>query len=198
MSTGRAKRGVTLIEQIICCALVSLLLTVIYEMLAASKRYQDNCEAKIKIQAEVLRSMSFLTRELNESDRFAINADPGGNTLVFPTPRDTDNRIHFDPEGRLLWQRFVCYDREDVAGVSCLVRRSLNLASPSPDVPAPMMPAVLTGDASLDVRVMARHIKEFRPQLTPDGTVEFTVLGKIQFLIHSYGVEMTQKVLPVN
>ena len=206
MSTGRGKhQGTSLLELMLASSLCLLLLGIVWEMVVSSKRYLDNSDGKIRLQGDVLKSLQRVSRELVESDRFAItthyDVDPThrkANYIVFPTPRGADTHIVFDVEGRMLWQAMVCYYLVDRDGKPCLCRKFAPLAVPASEPPAPPPVEQIRDDANLPENLVARNIEVFSPSLASDGTVEITVRGRVHETAHSYGVEVTNKILPNN
>lgn len=199
MFTGKARRGATLFELLIASVLMVLMLGGIYQMLTASKRYMDNAEGKARVQAEVLKAVALICREVGESDRFALACDPAQNRMAFPTPRNRFGRIEFDSAGRMLWQAQICYWVDTRNGVSCMLRKVQALPGGStPDVPPPPPPDSIVDNTLVRETIVARHIVSFKPDLNVDGTLEFSMKGHLQFMIHSYGVEVTDKVVPNN
>lgn len=199
MFTGKAKRGATLFELLIASTLMLLMLGGIYQMLAASKRYMDNAEGKSRVQSEVLKAVALICREVGESDRYAIACDPDHHRMAFPTPRNRFGKIEYDSAGRMLWQAQICYWLDTRNGVRCMLRKVEPLpGGDSPEVPPPPPPESIINKASIRETIVARNIVSFKPKLSIDGTLEFSMKGHLQFLIHSYGVEVSDKVVPNN
>lgn len=190
----------------LCSALCLLLLGIVWEMVVSSKRYMDNSDGKIALQGYVLRAIDTVNQEVTESDRFAISAyyDPDSTSLpppsylIFPSPRSLSNRISFDSQGRMLWRQIVCYYIAMRDGIPVLCRKAKVVEPPSTDPPPPPGVATLRDDATLNELIIAKNIEEFSPVLSPDGTVEVKVRGNLHQTIHSYGVELVNKMLPNN
>lgn len=195
MSTGRAERGTTLVELLVCSALLGLLMTGVLAVIVANNQYLRNSEARLEMQREAMQSLSQMTRELAESDRYAVTVEP--DAMVFASPRDLHGKITFDSRGRLQWHKYVCYYRDpnmDGTGVACLVRKVIGLPAPAIDVPpAPLVP-VVRDNPSLTPKVVAHNVDSFTPVVTPAGPVELTVVVKNQHYGRVHGMEIKTKV----
>lgn len=183
----------------VASAVLLIFLSLVYSLFVASKRYQDNCRTKIELQEQVLLALTTMSRELVESDRYAVQVDAPSQALSFSSPRGADGRVSFDSHGRLLWKKFVVfYVALGPKNDYCLFRKMGTLPAPVGDVPPPPAPLTLRDDASLPATVKARHIREFKPVSNSDGTYGLTVKGEYRSYEHKYGVEVTATVFPQN
>ena len=207
MCIGRGKRdGHTLIELMVASLLLILLLGLIYEMFVAAKRYQDNCQAKIALQGNVLKCLAALNRDLGESDPNAINCASAANAISFANPRGLhDGLVSFDSAGRLYWKKNVCYWVENSAeGIPTLWRRGISLATGDPllpypvEVPGPLLCSTVISDTTRPRRQIADHITTLNTALSNDGTVTTNVTGEMKLLIHTYSVQIQGSTLIKN
>ncbi|CAM9870208.1 unnamed protein product, partial [Phaeothamnion confervicola] len=101
-----------------------LMMGLVYEMFIAGKRYQDNCQAKMELQDDVMKSLAKSSQDMVESDRLAIVPASTSNAVCFSTPRSMEGRVSFDSSGRMLWKKYVCYYiANSPTGVSTLYRK---------------------------------------------------------------------------
>ena len=200
MSTGRAsKSGHTLIELTVASAVLLVLMSSIFQIFVAAKRYQENCEAKIELQGNVLTALSKMSQELVESDRYAVQVSAANSCIIFSTPRGLDGRVSFDSAGRLLWKKTVLYYTQvSPEGIPTLYRKTIVVSPWLSDVPPPPPPVAVRDDGSIPARVVAKNIKNFVPKLNPDGTVGLLVQGEFKLYTRTYGVEVQGQVFPNN
>ncbi len=199
MFTGRARRGTSLIELLVCSGLLGLLMLGILAVLVANNQYLRNSELRLEIQREALQSLSQMTRELTESNRYAINVEP--NAMVFASPRDLQNKITFDSRGRLQWCKYICYYRDPNfagSGQACLVRKVVALPVPAIDVPAAPPVAAVRDDGALTPKVVAHYVDSFTPELTAAGPIQLKVVVKHNHYGKIHGLEIMSRVFVRN
>ncbi len=201
MFTGRAesRRGASLVELLVCSGLLGLLMLGVLAVMVANNQYLRNSELRLDMQREALQSLGQMTRELTESNRYAINVEP--DAMVFASPRDMSSRITFDSRGRLQWHKYVCYYRDpDFAGsgTACLVRKVLPLPTPAIDVPPAPSVSSVRDNPGLTPKVVAHYVESFTPELTPAGPVQLSVLVKHNHYGKIHGLEIRSKVFVRN
>lgn len=141
-------RGTSLFELLIATALVGLLMTMVYTILASGVNYYLSQSATIDVQQNALIAMSALTNELVETNGGSLKTDQDLPTvgIVFGSPRDAAGNINY-VNTKLQWAKFVCYYLDVVRDVPCLMRTEKPLSdftfSPpiSFNFPPPVNPA---------------------------------------------------------
>ena len=192
-------KGHTLIELLISCAVMMIFMSLVYQMFVAAKRYQENCQAKMELQENVLKSLGRMGQELVESDRYGVQVDATNNTFSFATPRGLDGIVSFDSLGRMFWKKYVCYYvAQSPTGVYTLYRKVRALNPYVTDVPAAPAPTTIRDDNTLNERLVAPNIRKLNPISNPDGTYEIIITGELKIYSRTYGVEVNGKVFPNN
>lgn len=189
MRAGRL-RAATLIEVLICCALLSFVMTAVVAALVYCNRYLRSAESKIAAQAECLKTSIWLSRSLSESHFDNIEPHPPYPALsnvgvAFPSPREPGNGVAEFNQGALVWkQTLCCYKVNDPNGVPIIVLRSYPYPSPRVDsirptfgdVDHPNVPqAFLTG--TVWTRTIARYIRKLEIKKFNDSDPEYTHPG---------------------
>ncbi|MFN8611605.1 MAG: hypothetical protein U0931_28935 [Vulcanimicrobiota bacterium] len=188
MAIKGARAAVSLIELSTSSVLLLLVLSLIWMLTVQFKAYLDNAQGRIQLQGEVLKGMRLISAELAESNRFTV--DCRDQSLLFASPRNSQRRVGFDSQGRILWPKRVCYL---VLG-SELWRRELAIEPPSPEPPLPSSQLNLLQDAP-DPRKIAVCVVSLQSLLGADGNLEYTIRGQVRSLIHTYAVEAREKVV---
>lgn len=156
-STGKAKKGVSLIELLIATALMGLVMTMILELMYYGNRYVRVQDTKLQVQTECLKAMHTMSRELVEADSLAYNTSPDG--IVFCSPRSDTGNIVFDVFGHMMWYKFVAFLKEDVNGTPCIVRRMRMLPVPATEPQPPPTVASMIGSGQFET--VARNVTKF-------------------------------------
>ena len=188
-----------MIELLISCAVMMIFMSLVYQMFVAAKRYQENCQAKMELQENVLKSLGRMGQELVESDRYGVQVAATHTTFCFATPRGLDGIVGFDSLGRMQWRKLVCYYvAQSPAGVYTLYRKVRVINPYVTDVPAPPAPTTIRDDATLNERQVAPNIRKLNPISNPDGTYEIIITGELKIYSRTYGVEVNGKIFPNN
>lgn len=178
---------------------MGLLMTGVLAVIVANNQYLRNSEARLDMQRGAMQSLSQMTREVSESDRYAITVEP--DAMVFASPRNLQSKITFDSRGRLEWHKYVCYYRDpdfNGTGIPCLVRKVVALPTPATDVPPAPLVAAVRDNPALTPKVVAHYVDSFSPVLTPAGPVELTVVVKKRHYGRVHGMEIKTKVFMRN
>lgn len=133
------RRGLTLPEMLVACALASLVLTGLATLFVQSVRYHRALEVSLELQQSNLAAMALLSRDLSEGNPASLRTEPGG--LVMGSPRDLVGNLQADSQGRLMWRKYICYYLAPINGVNCLLRKEQAL--PVPLDTAPILPDTL-------------------------------------------------------
>ncbi|MEW6277252.1 MAG: hypothetical protein AB1758_01430 [Candidatus Eremiobacterota bacterium] len=191
---GRAEWGSSLIEMLLCCALMGLLMVCIQRMMAAAVRYYQNSNATTEIQQNTLVGMAALSTEMVEGNRgsFRVDSNPPLTGLIFGSPRGADGKVRYEGT-KLLWQKLVCYYVEEVNGVKCLVRRE------QPSGPTTFPPLISNAEdcesfqaqPGLPRKIVARNIS--RLDSTQSFPIPITIEGEIT-VSYTFKVEVTTKI----
>lgn len=187
-------------EGLVVCALMSVVLLVVYQLLFAGFRYVQFSEATVDAQQAALNAILQLSQELGESNAESYQAysTPIQGT-VFTTARDANHVFHYDTttvKGSPLWQQVVCYAVRDVNGKPCLVRHSEPLGAPS-DLPQTMVPARTPSYFNgATFRLIARQISSL--QISGAYPVLIKVTSRVEEYGHLFQVEVDTKVYVKN
>ena len=210
-----SRRAATLIEVLICCVLLSFVMTAVVAALIYCNRYLRSAESKIAAQAECLKTSIWLSRSLAESNFDAVVVEPFVG-VAFPSPREPGNGVADFDEGALVWkQTLACYKVNDANGVPIIVLRSYPYGTPNvkePWIPSgadptrPTVPlAMSTG--TIWTRTIARYIRKLEiekyvPVSSPPDATDLEFMNTCQLTIGSflpqygldYGIEVRTRV----
>ncbi|MGE0494080.1 MAG: PilW family protein [Vulcanimicrobiota bacterium] len=190
-SPGRAD-AFTLPEVMVAGSLMLLVLGAVLRLMIAGNAYLSLQEGRTELQKDVTLAFLWMSRELRETDADSIQVAPDG--AVFASPRDFSGEVKFDSAGRMLWQKYICYYVEEVAGKPCLVRKAVAISPPAVSPPpAPPVDSVRL-DNSINYQVKARNVKSvtFNNSVSP---MEFTIFGEIvNRRGRKYGMELKTRV----
>ncbi len=189
MRAGRL-RAATLIEVLICCALLSFVMTAVVAALVYCNRYLRSAESKIAAQAECLKTSIWLSRSLAESNFDTVVVAPTVG-VAFPSPREPGNGVADFDQGALVWkQTLCCYKVNDANGVPIIVLRSYPYGVPN--VKEPWMPsgadptrptvalAMTTG--TIWTRTIARYIRKLEVVKFDPATSPLPPADQVEFL----------------
>ena len=189
------RRGATLIELMIACALLGGVLLGVAQLVAAGGRYLRVTDAKVDLQHFSIRAMGKLTRELSDSDQESYafdNTDPAGPWLVFASPRNEEGHISFDSVGRMLWPKQICYYVRTIDGTSCLCRKE-KLYSPAPTAPpAPAPVDTVRDDVTLKEEIVGRHVISM--EFAKSTVCQIKMLARLDALRVDYGLRLETQV----
>lgn len=127
-------------ELLICTALLGIVLWGVYMLITSTTRHYSVMTASLDLQREALLASSWITKEMAEGNKtsFAISEDPPG--ISFGSPRTLTGGLQYTEDGRLVWQKVVCYYIEEREGVKVIIRKEKQL-DPKKSVP----PYIWTG-----------------------------------------------------
>jgi len=128
------RRGATLVEVIVYCALLGLLLTAIYQVLIGCARAYVEYLSVTELERGVMIATTRVTWELAESNSGSIRIDTNPSGIVFASPQNAQGLFQYDASGNLLWQKYVCYYLD--TATRKLVRKEEYLTTPETSAPA--------------------------------------------------------------
>lgn len=166
------RRGFTLIELLISSALLTLLLTAIVAALYYCNRYLRASEAKIEAQAQTMKAVNWLARNLSEATPRAIKTAPGLG-VSFASPRTPDGREVEFSGARLLWQQnSACYRTNDANNRPILLFKTFAYGSATIDPEEPRDLPLAIAQGANRTRVIARFIRQFEVEFYAPDFVE--------------------------
>ena len=169
------KRGHTLVEMMIACAVASICALGILALVKAGVRYLLVTDAKTSMQKDAILVMRKLADEFSETNdaSFEIGNSLNGSVhrgVVFRNPRDpaTGEVSYENGTGRMFWPKIVCYYLTTENNVSCIARN----VTAEPD-PKPYPQSVDNLDTYLTnvapYRILARNVSLF--ELTRSASI---------------------------
>lgn len=190
------RRGLTLPELLVACALASLVLTGLALLFVQSVRYHRALEVSLDLQQSNLAAMALLSRDLSEGNPASLRTEPGG--LVMASPRDLTGNLQVDAQGRLMWRKYICYYLGPVNGVNCLVRKEQAL--PVPLDTAPILPDSLTvlsfQTSPAPFSVLARNLELL--EVTGTNPVSIRLVSSVSVADEFFRLESRTDVVPKN
>lgn len=190
------RRGVTLPELMVACALASLVLTGLAMLFVQSVRYQRALEVSLDLQQNNLAAMALLSRDLSEGNPASVRTEPRG--LVMASPRDLTGNLQVDAQGRLMWRKFICYYLAPVNGVNCLLRKEQPL--PVPLDTAPILPDTLDvlsfQTSTAPYSVLARNLEQL--EFSGSNPVSIRLVSSLTVANELFRIESRSDVVPKN
>lgn len=153
--------------------LVLLLLGEVWLMIRAGSQFYRKARAQSEMQKNALLALRWLSKDLSEaaplSFRFYDPENPAVPTvrqgIVFGSPKDLEEKVHYNENGRLLWTSMVAYyiDPESKA----LYRKKLELeederGSRAPQINDDKYHVDLMAERSPAGRIVARDLYKLR------------------------------------
>lgn len=104
----RPERGLTVIETLVVCTLLGLLTTGMVMMFASYGRHVQLTQRRTDYINQAQKGLVRLEQEMtNSSSTHLVIAS---NSVVFPVAQSSlANPLVLNADGRLLWQRWICY-----------------------------------------------------------------------------------------
>jgi hypothetical protein len=201
LSLARYRRGVSIIETLVCSAIMALLFGSTLMALVASKERAARSSDQIEMEEEAIKAMSLLSEELAESNFGCIYA-PSEQLLVFPLPRSLAGAYTVEPSGELRWSTLVSFRGVTRDGRSHLIRQIADVtdavgAPIDPEFLTPLPDAAFFAAQSTPERAMARGFR--RLGVTPaDGSVGPELEVELVSGRRTIGLELRSSVWPRN
>lgn len=188
------RRGTTLPELMVACALAALVLTGLSVVLVQGAAWQRSLVTGTELQESNLVALAVLSQAIGEGNAASLRAEPEG--LLLGSPRTAGGQLVTDSEGRLLWHRWVIfYVKLADDGVPVLCRE----AEDFPPLDSPPVLAVDRTVASMrtverPVTVVARYVSEL--EVSGTSPVRVRVVSSRTVAGETYRIESVTDVLP--
>ena len=135
------RRGASLLEMMISCALMSIVMTCIYALMVAGVRYLNATNTAIDMQQQSLLGMVWLSHDLGESNPRTVRVYNSPAGILMGSPRDDAGNTWVDISGSVRWPKFVVYYVDTWNGNGCLLRKEQYLDDPDLHTdPPPLLP----------------------------------------------------------
>jgi len=181
-----SRRGISLIELMVCCFLLVLLFYHVYQLLAPGLRAWHVSDEKIRLQQASLVALHRLMGEIQESNRntfdvrsydvtlyhvstlvcFATSSDETGNRIT----RLVDDGLHpkFD-SGEPVWQRYIIYYLDYLSRLRRIdtIDFTTNREAGGMQVSGDPVKRIHVSDLITD-RIVAKDISTFTITMLPD------------------------------
>ncbi len=201
VSLSRCRRGVSVVELLVCSAIMALLFASTLMALVAGKERAARSSAQIEMEEEAIKAMSLLSEELSESNFGCVWA-PSDQFLVFPLPRTLSGAYTVEPTGELRWSILVSYRRATRYGRDYLIRQPADVADKvdapiDPQLMTPVPDAAFFSSQPTPERLLARGFQ--RLAVTPaDGSVGLELEVELVSGQRTIGLELRSAVWPRN
>lgn len=180
---------------------MSVVLTLMYMLLAAGMRYHKATSANLEMQQDTLLSILALSRELGESNprTVALFTEPQG--ILFASPRDDAHDVWVEPSGLLRWPKFICYYVDNVNGIPCLLRKEQYMDDPdlhtdpppiAAPIPMPFQDGPYYQELEIPAKVVSRNLTNFKCTGLNPITIELGV-GKRE-MGRTFQIDLSVKV----
>lgn len=131
VTAPRARRGFTLIELAVYCAILGYLTYAVYQVFNGMQRYLAQADASVMVQQSAYATMKKLVLEMSETRQSLVVTSTSGIVgVIFPSPRlEGGSACTFDASGRANFQQWVCYYLD--ATTSTFRRKTISIATPT-------------------------------------------------------------------
>ena len=208
--------GLAILEVLIAFTIFLVVSILAVTALVTASRYQRRLLDSQELETECRAVMENITADLFESFLRFVNVEPG--SIVFPSPRDADQRLTVDPvDGSLLWSKFWCYYHEP-SEKRLYKKFEIRPSGPQPEKSWMLLPPrdrayfLLNGQTS---RVLSESVEDFQvtllkpdpatgPRALQAATRDDATLIELQLHLEvlsdskPVGIKFTSKVVPRN
>lgn len=127
----RARRGFTLIELIIYCAILGYVTYAVYEVFRGTQKYFAQADASVMVQQSAYATMKRILVEMSESKAsLVVTSTSPTSGVIFPSPRlDGSNTRSYDGSQRPNFQQWVCIYLDTSTSTFC--RKTIAIATPT-------------------------------------------------------------------
>lgn len=178
--------------------LVLLLLGEVWMMIRAGSQFYRKARAQSEMQRNALLALRWLSKDLSEaaplSFRYYDPSNPAFPSthqgIVFGSPRDLDEKVHYNENGRLLWNTVIGYYIEPTSRTLYRVKKPLD----PPELRAPQIDDELYHLELLAKEPMARPIAHdlFKFEASPGPkSIKVTIRCRNEDL--GYGISVTTR-----
>lgn len=132
-----ARAGFSIAELLVSAAVLSILLSLAYQVLIEGLRYYRESDARLDCQRDAIKVLLYFNQEMRESSyrSILVTPDTGGqySGCVFGSARNAQGVLTFTSAGSPLWGKWICYARD-----------SNKLTRYEKQVPAQILPSMPT------------------------------------------------------
>lgn len=172
---GRARRGVSLVELIVATSLFGIILVSLATIMNTAYHDYWTASGSLEVQKAALYGTRLLSKDLTLSNINSVEVlnDPSVPPLdgiVFAIPSDLNGDRKYDNRGKIIWQSYIGYYVQPIAGVNTLLRNRAAVTTPSTQTPVPSVDGVtpLTIAANPNADVIMRGVDKLDFELLED------------------------------
>lgn len=111
-----ARAGFSIAELLVSAAVLSILLSLAYQVLIEGLRYYRESDARLDCQQDAIKVLLFFNQEMRESSYRSILVTPDTGAqyagCVFGSARNAQGVLTFNSAGNPLWGKWICYVRD--------------------------------------------------------------------------------------
>jgi len=174
LSGRRRYKGFSLIEVTVYLTLLILIMGGAMAIMLLANCFFGSTLDNNAVQRDAQATMMRLSRELEESkeDQVLFSEDGEPKGVIFISPRDEAGEFEYDfsGEGRLMWQKWICYFVEENGGKLKLLRTETPIM-PTTE-PTPTTWTTSHFQAIHKREVVSHELLAF--EIVPDSTIENT------------------------
>jgi hypothetical protein len=148
------RRGVSVVEMLIACAMTLIILFATYDLYLQTRSMYEHPRASFSVQQDIMHAARWLKRDLLETNVVTIRSfpatnktDPASLSLESPRTMDENQQLTIGKYGIVVWQKYVYYrlvSNASSPGTASLIRDE----GPLNDQPEPLDPQHLIPMAS--------------------------------------------------
>ncbi len=202
LTVSRTKTtGFSLVEALICSAIMMMLMGAILAALVASRERGERNSALILMEEEALNALSLMVSDLAETHVRSVWT-PDEHLLVFPLPRDLGWNFLVEPDGSLRWSVLLAYRGVDRDGTPYLLRQMVDVADSvqDPIFPEDLSPlpdqAFLNGSTT-NRKLMARGFQSLQVA-REDDLIRLRLEVETSHKERRFGLVLSSAVMPRN
>jgi hypothetical protein len=182
----KQKKGTTLVEVMIYSFLIGVVLSGVYGILIFSLRYYKTVDEMTTMQQDAMIAMSRTGEFLNDSKAEYVTIAPISGFheplfvgVMFPSPKNQDNEYLFNDEGKIMWQKWICYypERQKDGTVYLIAKEDLMFQPvEKPVKQSAEQLAIFTKKTNVTSRrVIAKNISSFKVAQIMAGSPVFEI-----------------------
>lgn len=190
-----------MLELIIVCALMSIVVGVVYSIVQAGLAFYMDANSAMEIRQDAMVGINRLSVELRQSSMASVQVDSVSAVkgIVFASPRDATGAMAPTSDGKMTWQRYVCYYVGPYQGAQALIRKEETISPAKTRAPDPYGEAIPRTPAYFSTlaassKVIARHLYSLDMPKSVD-TVEIILSCEVSTR-HRHLIELRTKVIP--
>jgi hypothetical protein len=162
------------VEIMVAMAIFAIVMTSVAQIIRHTVRFYNTHVRAIEVQQQAIQAARWITQEMEEGSYQSVSSvfTPSPH-VIFGSPRNLDGKLEV-VDGRMLWQKFVCYYVGTIKGDQVLKRGELlfqKAAQAPPPIPTSITLSSFEKPGATE-RIIARHIESISVTLSDSAKIE--------------------------